>query len=60
MFLNYKLQATNYKQITNPKLQFTNEEEPFGQILYAFGGEYKMVSFFMPDRAVCYFGHCNL
>ena len=53
MFLNYKIQATNYKQITN-------KEVSFGQILNAFGEERKMVTFIKPDRAVCNFGQCNL
>jgi hypothetical protein len=29
---NYKLQITNYKQITIPKLQITKKEAPFGQL----------------------------
>jgi hypothetical protein len=57
---NYKLQITNYKQITIPKLQITNKGESFGQILYAFGGEHKMESFIKLDRDACNFGHCNL
>jgi hypothetical protein len=57
---NYKIQITNYKQTTIPKLQITNKEEPFGQILYAFGEEHKIVSFIKPARAICNFGHCNL
>jgi len=60
MFLNYKLQATNYKQTTNHKLQITKKEVSFGQVLNAFGEERKMVTFIKPDRAVCNFGHCNL
>jgi hypothetical protein len=36
---NYKLQITNYKQITNPKLQIPNKGVSFGQILNAFGEE---------------------
>jgi hypothetical protein len=60
MFLNYKLQATNYKQATNHKLQITNQEVSFGQILNAFGEEHKKVAFIKPDRAVCNFGNCNL
>jgi len=42
---NSKLQIPNYKQTTIPKLQITNKEEPFGQILYAFGMEHRMVFF---------------
>ena len=34
---NYKLQNTNYKQITNYKLQITNKAAPFGQVSNAFG-----------------------
>jgi hypothetical protein len=34
---NYKLQNTNYKQITNYKLQITNKVTPFGHIINAFG-----------------------
>ncbi len=60
IFLNYKLQATNYKQITNHKLQITNRAVSFGQVLNAFGEEQKMVSVIKPARAVCNFGHCNL
>jgi hypothetical protein len=60
MFLNYKLQATNYKQTTNHKLQITNKEVSFGQILNAFGEEHKLVAFIKPAWAVCNFGHCNL
>jgi hypothetical protein len=37
MFLKYKLQATNYKQTTNHKLQITKKEMSFGQVLNAFG-----------------------
>ena len=48
------------REITNYKSQITNKEEPFGQILYAFGDEHEMVSFIKPDRAVCNFEHCNL
>jgi hypothetical protein len=44
MFLNYKLQAPNYKQTTNHKLQITNKEVSLGQILNAFGEEQKMDS----------------
>jgi hypothetical protein len=36
---NYKLQNTNYKQITNHKLQITNKEASFGQVLNACGGK---------------------
>jgi hypothetical protein len=42
---NYKLQIPNYKQITNPKLQITNIEVSFGQVLNACGEENKMVSY---------------
>jgi hypothetical protein len=42
---NYKFQIPKYKQTTIPKLQITNKEEPFGQVLYAFGEEHKMVFF---------------
>ena len=34
---NYKLQNTNYKQITNYKIQITNKVAPFGHIINAFG-----------------------
>jgi hypothetical protein len=34
---NYKLQNTNYKQITIPKLQITNKAAPFGHLVYACG-----------------------
>ena len=55
MFLNYKLQATNYKQTTNHKLQ----------VLNACGEEHRMVSFISRGEkffapTVCNFGHCNL
>ncbi|UCH96501.1 MAG: hypothetical protein JSV88_06535, partial [Candidatus Aminicenantes bacterium] len=43
MFLNYKLQITNYKKITNHKLQITNKEVSFGQILNAFGEKQQTV-----------------
>jgi len=36
------------REITKYKSQITNKEEPFGQILYAFGGAYKMVFFSSP------------
>jgi len=35
---NYKIQNTNYKQITIPKLQIPKKEVPFGQVLNACGG----------------------
>jgi hypothetical protein len=38
--LSGKLQITNYKQITIPKLQITNKEVSCGQILNAFGEEH--------------------
>ncbi len=60
MFLNHKLQATNYKQTTNHKLQITKKEASCGQFLNALGEEHKMMTFIKPDRAVCNFGHCNL
>jgi len=39
-FINYKLQNTNYKQITNPKLQITNEKVP-GKGIYRSNMSYK-------------------
>jgi hypothetical protein len=42
---NYKLQNTNYKQTTIPKLQITKKEVSCGQILNAFGEAHNMVSF---------------
>ena len=45
LLLNYKLQSTNYKQATSHKLQITNKEVSFVQILNAFGEEHIMVSF---------------
>jgi hypothetical protein len=47
IFLNYKLQATNYKQITNHKLQITNRAVSFGQVLNACGEELKNGDFYL-------------
>jgi len=65
MFLNYKLQATNYKQTTNHKLQITKKEASCGQVLNACGEEHRMVSFISRGEkffapTVCNFGHCDL
>ncbi len=56
---NYKLQNTNYKQTTIPKLQIPNKAAPYGLIVYAFGAGLKETSL-QPIRPDCAFGHCNL
>jgi hypothetical protein len=55
---NYKLQITNYKQITIPKLQIPNKGVSFGQILNAFGEEHK-VAFFNFEKSVKNFWSVN-